>query len=113
MNLTSTLVFRSSRKSSKPMRISVNVSINSLKRLLYGGVYADPPWSFQNWSTKGTGRNALSHYGCLNFETLAAMPIADIAADDSVLFLWAVDPMLDKALELIGAWGFEYKTVGF
>ena len=41
------------------------------------------------------------------------MPIADIAADDSVLFLWAVDPLLDKALELINAWGFEYKTVGF
>jgi N6-adenosine-specific RNA methylase IME4 len=27
--------------------------------------------------------------------------------------LWAVDPLLDKAFELICAWGFEYKTVGF
>jgi N6-adenosine-specific RNA methylase IME4 len=95
------------------MSISVNGSIDSLKRHRYGAIYADPPWSFQNWSAKGTGRNALSHYDCLNFEALAAMPIPDIAADNSVLFLWAVDPLLDKAMELIRAWGFEYKTVGF
>jgi len=49
----------------------------------------------------------------LNFETLAALPIAELAADDCVLLLWAVDPLLDKAFELIRAWGFEYKTVGF
>jgi N6-adenosine-specific RNA methylase IME4 len=30
-----------------------------------------------------------------------------------VLFLWATDPLLPKALELIKAWGFTYKTVGF
>jgi N6-adenosine-specific RNA methylase IME4 len=29
------------------------------------------------------------------------------------LFLWAVDPLLPRAFELIEAWGFEYKTVGF
>ena len=29
------------------------------------------------------------------------------------LFLWAVDPMLPRAIELIKAWGFEYKTVAF
>jgi N6-adenosine-specific RNA methylase IME4 len=27
--------------------------------------------------------------------------------------MWAVDPLLDQAMELIRAWGFEYKTVGF
>jgi N6-adenosine-specific RNA methylase IME4 len=79
----------------------------------YGAIYADPPWSFQNWSAKGTGRNAISHYDCLSFEALAALPIAALAADDCALFLWAVDPLLDKAFELIRAWGFEYKTVAF
>jgi N6-adenosine-specific RNA methylase IME4 len=55
----------------------------------------------------------VSHYDCLNFEKLAALPVADVAADNCTLFLWATDPMLDKAFELIRAWGFEYKTVGF
>lgn len=83
------------------------------KRRKYGVIYADPPWSFRNWSAKGTGRNALSHYDCLDFESLAKLPIANLAADDCALFLWAVDPLLPKALDLIQAWGFEYKTVAF
>ena len=85
----------------------------SSKRRRYGVIYADPPWHFRNWSAKGTGRNAISHYDCLDFKALSALPISDLAADDCVLFLWATDPLLPRALELIAAWGFEYKTVGF
>jgi N6-adenosine-specific RNA methylase IME4 len=79
----------------------------------YGVLYADPPWSFRNWSAKGTGRNAVSHYDCLDFPALAKLPIADLAADDCTLFLWATDPLLPRAFELLQAWGFEYKTVAF
>jgi N6-adenosine-specific RNA methylase IME4 len=95
------------------MTISVNGSTSFSKRPKYGAIYADPPWSFRNWSVKGTGRNALSHYDCLSFDALAALPVAQVAARDCALFLWAVDPLLDRAFELIRAWGFEYKTVGF
>lgn len=83
------------------------------KRRKYGAIYADPPWSFRNWSAKGTGRNAVSHYDCMDINTLKRLPIQDIAAEDCVLFLWATDPLLPRAFELIEAWGFEYKTVGF
>ena len=41
------------------------------------------------------------------------MPVADLAAPDSVLFLWATFPQLPEALRLIKAWGFQYKSVGF
>jgi N6-adenosine-specific RNA methylase IME4 len=27
--------------------------------------------------------------------------------------MWVCDPMLDQALQVIDAWGFKYKTVGF
>ena len=87
--------------------------ISFSKRRNYGVIYADPPWSFRNWSAKGTGRNAVSHYDCLDSAKLASLPIADLAAQDCALFLWATDPLLPRALELIGAWGFEYKTVAF
>ena len=86
---------------------------NSLKQRKYGAIYADPPWAFRNWSAKGTGRNAISHYDCLDFKALASLPVSDFAADDCALFLWATDPLLPRAFELILAWGFEYKTVGF
>ena len=41
------------------------------------------------------------------------MPVAEAAADNCALFLWAIDPLLPRAIELIRAWGFEYKTVAF
>jgi N6-adenosine-specific RNA methylase IME4 len=59
-------------------------------------------------------RQVLTAYNdCLDFERLAALPIADLAANDCALFLWAIDPLLPRALDLIRAWGFEYKTVAF
>jgi N6-adenosine-specific RNA methylase IME4 len=79
----------------------------------YGAIYADPPWSFRNWSAKGTGRNAVSHYDCLDPKALSALPVADMAAEHCALFMWATDPLLPRAFDLIRAWGFEYKTVAF
>ncbi len=82
-------------------------------RKQFGVIYADPPWNFKNYSEKGTGRNALAHYSCLDFKEIAVLDVAKYAAKDCVLFLWATDPLLPKALDLIRAWGFEYKTVAF
>src|SRR5262245_10304813 len=108
-----TSVSRWSQGSKKQMPTSKPSYTRFSRRRKYGAIYADPPWSFRNWSAKGTGRNAISHYDCLDLRALAALPIADLAADDCALFLWATDPLLPRALELIEAWGFEYKTVGF
>jgi N6-adenosine-specific RNA methylase IME4 len=41
------------------------------------------------------------------------LPVADVAAEDCVLFMWACWPMLPEALKVIDAWGFTYKTCGF
>jgi hypothetical protein len=45
------------------MTISKPNSTRFLKRRKYGVIYADPPWSFRNWSAEGTGRNAVSSQG--------------------------------------------------
>lgn len=78
----------------------------------YGVIYADPPWSFGNRSSKDTEQNPISH-DCLDFWTLAALPVAQLAAPNCALFLWANNRLLTRALDLIRAWGFRYKTVGF
>ena len=49
----------------------------------------------------------------MGIEELCALPVADLAAPDSALFLWATFPQLPEALRLIKAWGFTYKTVAF
>jgi N6-adenosine-specific RNA methylase IME4 len=46
----------------------------------------------------------------MSLAEIAALPVGDIAADDSVLFLWALPAMLPQALEVVSAWGFTFKT---
>lgn len=78
-----------------------------------GVIYADPPWQFLIRSPKGNGKSAEQHYECMTLEQIKALPVADLAAPDCVLLMWVTDPMLKYGLEVIEAWGFEYKTVGF
>ena len=79
----------------------------------YRVVYADPPWRFRTYSAKGQGRSPEAHYPSMDLDAIKALPVAAWAAPDAVLLLWATDPLLPKALEVITAWGFTYKTVGF
>jgi N6-adenosine-specific RNA methylase IME4 len=79
----------------------------------YRVIYADPPWTFSTYSRKGKGRSAEAYYDCMSLEEIKAVPVSQWAAKDSVLFLWATDPLLEQALGVIRSWGFVYKTVGF
>ena len=89
----------------------------------FGCIYADPPWSFRSWSDKGKNRSpdfmvrqkglAERHYATMSLADIRALPVADVAAKDSALFLWAIDCMLPEALELMSGWGFKFKTVAF
>ncbi len=79
----------------------------------YSIIYADPPWQYFTYSKKGQGRSAESHYPTMPKSEIQKLPIPRISAKDSVLFLWATAPCLIEAFELIEAWGYTYKTVGF
>jgi len=79
----------------------------------YRVIYADPPWTFATYSRKGKGRSPEAHYDCMSLAEIKALPVADWAADDCVLLLWTTDPLLPTAFDVIGSWGFTYKTVGF
>jgi N6-adenosine-specific RNA methylase IME4 len=79
----------------------------------FGAILADPPWTFQTYSEKGKGRSAEAHYDVMTVPDICEMPVASWAAPDCVLFLWITDPSLARGFEVIRAWGFTYKTVGF
>ena len=76
----------------------------------YQIIYTDPPWSYQDKSCNG---NALDHYPIMGIKDICALPIADLADENCVLFLWATYPLLPEALQVITAWGFKYKSIGF
>ena len=75
---------------------------------LYSIIYADPPWTSRKSEWGGN-----NHYPQMKLSDMCAMPIKDIAAENSVLFMWVVNCHLENSFQLIKAWGFEYKTVGF
>ena len=79
----------------------------------YGVIYADPPWTFKTRSDKGKDKSPERHYPCMPLADIIRLPVDRIAEDNAVLLMWVCDPMLDQALEVIKAWGFKYKTVGF
>lgn len=70
--------------------------------------YLDPPWQYADGShLLGTDKQ----YETMSFEELSALPIAGLAAQDAVMVMWTTFYMLDAALSLMAAYGFEYKTV--
>ncbi len=87
------------------------MDIEKLKK--YNIIYADPPWKFKTWSEKGLKKSAENHYKTLETNDICNIPIKDLAADNCILFIWVTMPKLNEVFDLIKAWGFEYKTVGF
>jgi N6-adenosine-specific RNA methylase IME4 len=77
----------------------------------YGVIYADPEWRFEFWSADGAAWSSPdNHYATSALDVIKARDVPSIAADDCALFLCATVPMLPQALEVMAAWGFEYKT---
>ena len=74
-------------------------------------IVADPPWHFRSWSEKNQTR--APGYALMSIEDIKALPVADLAAEHSVLLLWCVNPMLQQALDVMSVWGFTFKTIGF
>lgn len=78
----------------------------------FGLIMADPPWRFDLHSTKGEAKAPQAHYNCMSLTDIAALPVEGIAASDCLLWLWAINPMLPQALDVMAAWGFTFKTAG-
>ena len=84
--------------------------VANIYKWVYSIIYADPPWRY---SQKGLQGAAEHHYPTMGIDDLCALPVAELAAPDSALFLWATFPQLPEALRLIREWGFTYKSVAF
>jgi N6-adenosine-specific RNA methylase IME4 len=83
----------------------------ALPKRCNGIIYADPPWRFEPYSRDtGLDRAADNHYPVMDLTAIKAVDVASIAASDAALFLWATAPMLPQALDVMAAWGFEYRT---
>src|SRR4051812_40785014 len=75
----------------------------------YAAILADPPWQFQNRTGKvAPEHKRLNRYGTMTVEDICALPVEDIAADPSHLYLWVPNALLPQGLQVMDAWGFRY-----
>jgi N6-adenosine-specific RNA methylase IME4 len=73
-------------------------------------IYADPPWRYEDPALATPNRALENHYPTMTLEEICALPVASLASDDALLFIWATGPKLEEAMQIIKAWGFEYRT---
>ncbi len=92
--------------------MTVFARIEDVPLFRYGLIMADPPWSFDNWSVAGEAKNAKAQYDCTPLDWIKGLDVANLAAPDCLLWLWATNPLLPQAIEVMAAWGFTFKTAG-
>jgi len=80
----------------------------------YKIIYADPAWDYSDvhtWHKMGGG--VRGKYDTMSVWDICALPVKELADNNSILFLWATFPNLKEAFLVMEAWGFRYITLGF
>lgn len=89
-----------------------NTPFSELTGSWYDMIMADPPWLFKLRSEKNLLKSPQGKYRCMPLPEIKRLPVADLAARDSLLWLWTTNPMIDQGLEVLKHWGFTFKTAG-
>jgi len=83
----------------------------SLPEGIFDVILADPPWQYY-LPLRGAPD---AHYKTMPTEDICKLEVEGVSiqekiADDAILFLWATNPQLKIAFEVLEAWGFTYVT---
>jgi N6-adenosine-specific RNA methylase IME4 len=64
----------------------------------FGAILADPPWKFETWGSQENSATCVeNHYDTMTFQEIVALPVGQLAAPDSVLFMWVTWPTIEQA----------------
>ncbi|WP_269515819.1 MT-A70 family methyltransferase [Brevundimonas subvibrioides] len=74
-------------------------------------ILADPPWQFQNRTGKvAPEHKRLNRYPTMDLQGICDLPVAEVAQDTAHLYMWVPNALLPEGLEVMKAWGFNYKS---
>jgi N6-adenosine-specific RNA methylase IME4 len=88
----------------------------------YATIVADPPWKTmagslrrgvgKGWQFKPGMTNSLPlDYPTMTVEEIAALPVAEVAAGNSALYLWTINGYVEHAYDIARAWDFKPSTL--
>lgn len=83
------------------------------KMAAFNCIVCDCPWSMKDGLTMGdTPRGAISNYSLLDTNALCKLDVPSIVDPNGcILVLWALGSMLEDALQVMKAWGFQQKQI--
>lgn len=85
--------------------------LDNLHGKKFSTVLADPPWRFQNRTGKmAPEHKRLNRYGTMSLEEIMALPVEKKLKDTAHLYLWVPNALLPDGIQVLRAWGFEYKS---
>jgi N6-adenosine-specific RNA methylase IME4 len=80
----------------------------------FGAVLADPPWAFRTYSKQNVApARGAQPYPVMTLSDIKALPVGDVMAKDSLLFMWTVSHLQAEAIDVARAWGFKPVSIAF
>ncbi|PZP69505.1 MAG: hypothetical protein DI604_17865 [Delftia acidovorans] len=80
----------------------------------FGAILADPPWSFRTFANDNVApARGAQPYDVMSLNDIKALPVADVAAKDCLLFMWTVSHLQAEAVDVGRAWGFAPVSIAF
>ena len=77
----------------------------------FSTILADPPWRFTNRTGKmAPEHKRLARYETMSIDEICELPVAAHAENPSHLYLWCPNALLPWGLQVMEAWGFQYKS---
>jgi N6-adenosine-specific RNA methylase IME4 len=78
----------------------------------YDFIMSDFAWKYRVRSEKGQAKSAQAQYRVMPLEEIKGLPVLDLCTENAIHWMWATNPMLDQAFEVMKAQGFIFKTAG-
>lgn len=72
-------------------------------------IVVDPPWHYHLRTGQASKRN-VTPYPTMSLAEIKEIPVVELAAENSILWLWSTNAHLPDAFEIVETWGFQYKT---
>jgi len=78
----------------------------------YSVIYADPPWDVKagpGWASGEESRDL--EYPTMSIEEITKLPVSDLSAENSHLYLWTINKYIHESFHIIEEWGFEFSCL--
>ncbi len=84
----------------------------------YRTIVADPPWKVHQPPALGSsagfpkvGPNQPLPYSTMSVDEIAALPVAELAAENAHLYIWTINRYVEQTYSIARAWGFKPSTL--